>query len=112
MSTSIVRERVEPGIWRRQTVHGPVLEITYRDADGKQRRQKVTGGILDARKQLREAQGKRDRGERVTANPRLRFGEAADKGLTSREVKAIETRRQKALPAASLRWLAVRMQRR
>ena len=96
MSTSIVREKLEPGIWRRQTARGPVLEITYRDAEGKQRRQKVTGGILAARKQLREAQRKRDRGERVTANPRLRFGEAADKWLTSREVKAIETRRQNA----------------
>jgi integrase len=91
---SIVREKVEPGIWRRRTRNGDVLEITYRDAEGKQRREKVAGGILAARKQLREAQGKRDRGERVTANPRLRFGEAADKWLASRAVKAVETRRQ------------------
>jgi integrase len=36
---------------------------------------------MAARKELREKQGARDRGERHTANPRLRFGEAADKWL-------------------------------
>jgi hypothetical protein len=78
---SIVREKVEPGIWRRQTKHGEVYEVTWRDAEGKQRRAKVDGGIMVARRELRERQGQRDRGERHTANPRLRFGDAADKWL-------------------------------
>jgi hypothetical protein len=38
---SIVREKVEPGIWRRQTKHGEVYEVTWRDAEGRQRRSKV-----------------------------------------------------------------------
>jgi hypothetical protein len=50
------REKVEPGIWRRHTANGSILEVTYRDAEGKQRREKVDGGILAARKQLRKAQ--------------------------------------------------------
>jgi hypothetical protein len=37
----MTRERVEPGIWRR----GEVFEITWRDAQAKQRRKTVQGGI-------------------------------------------------------------------
>lgn len=36
----MTRERVEPGIWRR----GEAFEITWRDAQGKQRRKTVQGG--------------------------------------------------------------------
>jgi hypothetical protein len=36
----MTRERVEPGIWRR----GEVFEITWRDAQAKQRRKTVQGG--------------------------------------------------------------------
>ena len=38
----MTRERVEPGFWRR----GEVFEITWRDAQGKQRRKTVQGGIM------------------------------------------------------------------
>jgi len=36
----MTRERVDPGIWRR----GKVFEITWRDAQDKQRRKTVQGG--------------------------------------------------------------------
>jgi len=69
----MTRERVEPGIWRR----GEVFEITWRDAQGKQRRNPVQGGITAARKALTDAKSKRDRGEH-TSDPRLTFTAAAD----------------------------------
>ena len=56
----MTRERVEPGIWRR----GEVFEITWRDAQAKQRRKTVQGGITTARKALTDAKSKRHRGER------------------------------------------------
>jgi Phage integrase, N-terminal SAM-like domain len=66
----------------------------WRDCEGKQRRATVRdGGVMAARRDLREKQGARDRGERHTANPRLRFAEAAEKWLASRETtKRPETR--------------------
>jgi integrase len=69
-----IRTKVEPGIWQR----GDTLEITFRDAQGKQRRKTVPGGIMAARKALNAEVAKRDRGERVAADPRLRFDAAAD----------------------------------
>ena len=69
----MTRERVEPGIWRR----GEVFEITWRDAQAKQRRKTVQGGITAARKALTDAKSKRDRGEH-TSDPRLTFTAAAD----------------------------------
>jgi integrase len=57
------------------------FEIGYRDADGRQRWRKVHGGITAARAQVRAAQAARDNGERESADPRLRFGEAAARWL-------------------------------
>jgi integrase len=68
------RERVEPGIWQR----GDRFEITWRDAQGKQRRRVVDGGIMAARKALATEIAKRTSGERAPADPRLTFGRAAD----------------------------------
>ena len=78
----MTRERVEPGIWRR----GEAFEITWRDAQGKQRRKTVQGGITAARKALTDAKSKRDRGER-TSDPRLTFTAAADAWCAARVVK-------------------------
>ena len=73
------REKVEPGIWKRTTAdRRDVYEITYRDANGKQRRSTVRGGIAAARKALTDARSKRDKGERVAADRRLTFNAAAD----------------------------------
>jgi Phage integrase central domain len=72
-----VRVKVEPCIWQR----GGVYEITFRDAQGKQRRRTVEGGITAARNTLAKEVAKRANGERITADPRLRFGQAADAWL-------------------------------
>jgi integrase len=71
------RVKVELGIWQR----GDVYEITFRDAQGKQRRRTVKGGITAARNELAKEVAKRANGERVTADPRLRFGQAANAWL-------------------------------
>jgi hypothetical protein len=78
----MTRERVEPGIWRR----GEVFAITWRDAQGKQRRKTVQGGITAARKALTDAKSKRDRGER-TSDPRRTFTAAADAWRAAHVVK-------------------------
>jgi integrase len=75
------RTRVESGIYRRPDGR---LEIGYRDASGKQRWRVVEGGIAAARKQLTTERAKRDRGERVAADPRLTFNVAADEWLAAR----------------------------
>jgi integrase len=68
------RERVEPGVWRR----GDTYEITFRDAQGKQRRRTVQGGLMAARKQLAAEVAKRATGGRAPADPRLTLNRAAD----------------------------------
>jgi integrase len=75
--TASQRVKVEPGIWQR----GDVYEITFRDTQGKQRRRTVRGGITAARNELAKEVAKRANGERVTADPRLRFDQAADEWL-------------------------------
>ena len=100
----MTRERVEPGIWRR----GEVFEITWRDAQAKQRRKTVQGGITAARKALADAKSKRDRGER-TSDPRLTFNAAADAWWAARVVKLRPDhadRRQRRAAAPSGRLLA------
>jgi integrase len=84
----VERTKVEPGIWKRRDANGnDVFEITFRDADGRQRRRTVNGGITAARRELREQLGKRDRGEKVAADPRLRFNDAADQWWSARAAK-------------------------
>jgi len=101
----MTRERVEPGIWRR----GEVFEIIWRDAQGKQRRKTVQGGITAARKALTDAKSKRDRGER-TSDLRLTFTAAADAWRAARVVKLRPTT-QNAYSAA-LRHLRAAFRRR
>ncbi len=74
------RQKVEPGIYQRTGANGKrVYEIGWRDAAGRQRWKTLkTGGLREARGALAEAQAARARGEQVTANPRLRFNDAAD----------------------------------
>src|SRR4051812_17172945 len=82
-TTTSKRERVEPGIYRR----GDKYDIYWRDSQGKQRMKAVKGGITVARKALRAEQARRDRGEHVTADPRLRFDDAAQQWWDARVVK-------------------------
>lgn len=57
------------------------LEIGYRDSSGKQRWQTVDGGITAARVVRDTILSAKGNGQRVQPNPRLRFGDAADKWL-------------------------------
>ncbi len=72
------RQRVEPGIYARSGADGQTTyEIGWRDAQGRQRWRRVEGGIRAARAALADAHSARARGERVGADPRLRFDDAA-----------------------------------
>ena len=82
------RQRVERGIYSRTDRDGKaVLEIGFRDAQGKQRWRKVEGGITAARAAHARALAARSRGERVTAHPRLRYDEAAKAWWDARATK-------------------------
>lgn len=96
MAKPIERERVEPGIWKRRDREGrEVFEITWRDTEQKQRRRRVQGGITAARKALTSEVSKRDRGERVAADPRLKLDTAADAWWSGR-VSRLRTNTQDA----------------
>lgn len=72
------RARVERNIYRRAT---GVYEVGFKDTAGKQRWRTVQGGITAARAMRDELLTKRNRGERVETNTRLRFVDAAAKWL-------------------------------
>jgi integrase len=72
------RVRVECNIYRRPS---GVYEVGFKDGGGKQRWRTVDGGITAARALRDELLARRGRGERVAADGRLRFGEAAAKWL-------------------------------
>ncbi len=79
------REKVKPGIWRRKSARGAwVYEITYRDSDGRQRRQVVPGKMRDAETALAAIKSRMGQGERVAPNPTLTFADAADAWLTAK----------------------------
>src|SRR3954447_14842831 len=69
------RTRIEPGIYTRPDGR---YEIGWGDAAGRQRWREVGRGMTAGRKALRAELSKRDRGEKVAADPRLRFDAAAD----------------------------------
>src|SRR5437868_2675285 len=79
VTTTVTREKVKPGIWRRKNRKGEwVYEITFRDSAGTQRRQTVPGGMRAAQTALASVQARMGRGERVAPAPRLTFGQAAE----------------------------------
>ncbi|MHB8578228.1 MAG: phage integrase central domain-containing protein, partial [Dehalococcoidia bacterium] len=74
----VKRERVKPGIWRRVGADAkPRYEITYRDSDGKQRRQVIDGGLRVAEATLADVKARIGKGERVAPRRTLTFAEAA-----------------------------------
>lgn len=78
------RSRVKQGIWRRQGADGKWrYEITYRDSDGKQRREVVEGGLRAAEAALSDRKARMGRGERVAPNHRLTFAEAAEEWMSA-----------------------------
>jgi integrase len=72
------RRRVERNIYQRPS---GVYEVGFKDATGRQRWQTVDGGITAARALRGELLARRNRGERVAANPRIRFADAASRWL-------------------------------
>lgn len=76
------RERIEPNIYRRRAADGrEVFEVGFRDATRRQRWRTVDGGITAARSVRNDVRGRKVRNERVSTNPRPRFGQAADAWL-------------------------------
>ena len=78
------RVSIEPGVYRRRDGD---LEIGWRDASGVQRWRHVHGGIRAARAALATVHAARARGERVAADPRLKFSDAAQAWWDARVVK-------------------------
>ena len=72
------RVRVERNIYRRPS---GVYEVGFKDATGTQRWRTVEGGITAARALRDELVARRNRGERVVADNRLRFIDAARRWL-------------------------------
>jgi integrase len=90
MSTSHAtpRRRREPGdrnrnIYRR---YDGRFEVGYRDSTGRQRWTRAYDTITAARAARDDLLGRKARGDRVQPNPRLRFGEAADRWLSGQVV--------------------------
>jgi integrase len=82
------REKVERGIYKRIDASGRIVfEISWRDAQGHQRRRRVDGGIQAARRDLAGAHSARGRGEHVAADPRLKFNDAANAWWDARAVR-------------------------
>jgi integrase len=93
------RERVEKNIYRRTRADGqPTFEVGWRDSQGRQRWRKVEGGIKAARAARAEVEAGRARGERVAADPRLKFDDAA---AIWWEARAVQLR-----PSTQLTYLA------
>jgi len=75
-----------------------LFEVGYRDADGRQRWRGSFETLTSARRARDDARVKALGGERVSANPRLKFGEAADRWLAEQrqrmETQATERQQQ------------------
>jgi len=82
------RTSVERNIYRRPSGK---FEVGFKDGAGVQRWRTVEGGITAARALRDELLARRGRGERVAPNPRLRFGDAADRWLAGPVIDLRET---------------------
>lgn len=81
----VAREKVKPGIWRRRDAKNRWrYEIVFRASDGRQRRQTVVGGLREAETALADVKARMGKGERVTPNPSLTFGAAAEQWLAAK----------------------------
>jgi hypothetical protein len=101
-SPSPRRVRVERNIYRRAT---GVYEVGFKDAAGKQRWRTVQGGITAARVVREELVARRNRGEQVETNMRLRFADAAAKWLDG-QVRGLRPRTEECYRNA-LPWTGI-----
>ncbi|HUR86869.1 MAG TPA: site-specific integrase [Solirubrobacteraceae bacterium] len=93
-------EKVEPGIYKRLAANGSTrFKIGWRDAGGKQRWRYVDGGITAARAARSVELARRAKGEKIAADPRLKFDAAADAWWDARAVK-LRTTTQSAYKAS------------
>ncbi len=105
------RQRV-PGVYFRHDAQGRVVfEIGYRDSDGRQRYQRVAGGVMAAEQALRDVKARMGRGERVAPSPTLTFGEAAERWRES-QVEALRPATRAAYGAHLRTHLLPRWERR
>lgn len=78
------RVRVRPGIWKRTNLDGStVYEITYRDSDGRQRRQVAGPRLREAEALLAQVKADMSRGVRVAPCRDLTVAVAAEAWLDS-----------------------------
>jgi len=83
-SSGADRQRVGTGIWKRVGADGRTrYEITYRDSDGRQRRQVIEGGKRAAETALADVKARIGRGERIAPRPSLTFAGAAERYLAA-----------------------------
>lgn len=81
---AVTRQRVAPGIWKRQLASGKFrYEITFRDSEGRQRRQAINGGRRAADAALADVKSRMGRGQRVTPRYDLTFAEAAERYMAA-----------------------------
>jgi integrase len=75
-----IRRPVEPGIKERINAAGERLgyEISFKDANGKSKRQTVAGGLQEARDALANARTRRVKQEREPDDPRMSFNAVVD----------------------------------
>lgn len=110
MSAPARRTRRERNIFEHATADGrKILEVGFRDSGGVQRWRTVEGGISAARVVRDEILSRRARGERVKPNPRIHFGEAADRWWEARVVKLRPA--TQAAYGLSLKHLRIRFER-
>lgn len=73
------RERVRSGVYRRRNADGSTTyEITYRDSDGRQRRETVGPKLREAEARLAQVKADMSRGVRVAPRRNLTVAEAAE----------------------------------
>jgi integrase len=78
------RERVKPGLWRRTNADGSTtFEITYRDSDGRQRRETVGPRQREAEDRLSQRKADMSRGVRVAPRRNLTVQAAAEAWIAS-----------------------------
>lgn len=93
-ATDARRERVKPGIYRRINGDGSTIyELTYRDSDGRQRRETVGAKLREAEARLAQVKADMSRGVRIAPKRDLTVKAAAEEWFASTEHLRSTTRK-------------------